>query len=71
MSQYQWEKKQVLIQEVRIMEEEEKDRDVMEQVRLESVRGFPVSVPRTHQDMKPYLKGIHLMLDSWIPHRDE
>ena len=33
--------------------------------KLESIRGFLVYVTRTYQEMVPYLKGIHLTLDSW------
>ena len=33
--------------------------------RLESIRGFLVYVSRTYSEMVPYLKGIHLTLDSW------
>jgi hypothetical protein len=32
---------------------------------LESIRGFLVYVTRTYPEMTPYLKGIHLTLDSW------
>jgi hypothetical protein len=32
---------------------------------LESIRGFLVYVGRTYTTMVPYLKGIHLTLDSW------
>ena len=38
--------------------------------RLESVRGFLVYVAGTFKAMVPYLKGIHLTLDSWRPNRD-
>jgi hypothetical protein len=37
----------------------------------ESYRGFLVYVSRTYPAMIPYLKGIHLSLDSWRPNRDE
>jgi hypothetical protein len=37
----------------------------------ESYRGFLMDVSRTYSDMVPYLKGIHLMIDSWHPHWDE
>jgi hypothetical protein len=38
---------------------------------LESARGFLVYVARTYGAMVPYLKGLHLTLDSWRPDRDE
>jgi hypothetical protein len=37
----------------------------------ESYRGFLVDVSRTYSAMVPYLKGIHLTIDSWRPNRDE
>ena len=38
---------------------------------LESYRGFLVYVSRTYPASVPYLKGIHLTLDSWRNRRDE
>jgi hypothetical protein len=37
---------------------------------LESKRGFLIYVTRTYPSMVPYLKGMHLTLDSWRPYRD-
>mmetsp|Transcript_13380 Transcript_13380/g.19133 ORF Transcript_13380/g.19133 Transcript_13380/m.19133 type:complete len:439 (-) Transcript_13380:1232-2548(-) len=37
----------------------------------EATRGFLVYVSRTYRAMVPYLKGLHLSLDSWRPGRDE
>jgi hypothetical protein len=37
----------------------------------ESYRGFLVYVSRTYKSMVPYLKGLHLSLDSWRPNQDE
>jgi hypothetical protein len=37
----------------------------------ESYRGFLVYVSRTYGAFVPYLKGIHLTLDSWRPFRDD
>jgi len=37
---------------------------------LESLRGFFVHLMRTFPIITPYLKGIHLTLDGWRPHRD-
>jgi hypothetical protein len=36
---------------------------------LESARGFLIYVVRTYPGFNPYLKGIHLTLDSWRPGR--
>ena len=33
--------------------------------RLKQIRGFLVYLSRTYPDMVPYLKGVHLTLDSW------
>jgi hypothetical protein len=38
---------------------------------LESARGFLIYVSRTYTSMIPYLKGLHLTIDSWQPHRDD
>jgi hypothetical protein len=38
---------------------------------LESIRGFLVYVSLTYTIMVPYLKGIHMTLESWRPNRDE
>jgi hypothetical protein len=37
---------------------------------LERQRGFLVYVTHTYPSLVPYLKGIHLTLDSWRPWRD-
>lgn len=38
---------------------------------LEKTRGFLVYVCRTYPTITPYLKGLHLTLDSWRPNRDQ
>jgi len=38
---------------------------------LERIRGFLVYTTRTYPAMIPYLKGIHLTLDSWRRNRDD
>ncbi len=38
---------------------------------LESYRGYLVYISRTYPNITPYLKGIHLTLDSWRPWRAE
>ena len=38
---------------------------------LESYRGFLVYLSWTYPSLVPHLKGIHLTLDSWRPHRDQ
>ena len=38
---------------------------------MESIIGFLIYVSMKYRDANPYLKGIHLTLDSWIPYREE
>jgi hypothetical protein len=38
---------------------------------LESYRDFLIYISRTYPSITPYLKGIHLTLDSWRPWRDD
>ena len=38
---------------------------------LESMVGFLIYVPLTYISMVPYLKGLHLSMNSWRPNRDE
>ena len=40
-------------------------------LRMEFIRGFLVYVYRTYRSMTPYLKGVHLNMDSWRPYGDE
>ncbi len=37
---------------------------------LERVRGFMVHIQQTYPAITPYLKGMHLTIDSWRPGRD-
>ena len=39
--------------------------------RMESIIGFLIYVTIKYRDINPYLKGLHLTLDSWIPYRDK
>jgi hypothetical protein len=38
---------------------------------LESILGFLIYVLRTYPAFTPYLKGLHLTLDSWRPNQDD
>ena len=38
--------------------------------RLEKIRGFLIYVARTYRWMTPYLKSLHLVIDSWRQGRD-
>ncbi len=48
-----------------------RDSDSIEQKKLESYRGYLIYLARTYPMITPYLKGIHLMLDSWRPWRKD
>jgi hypothetical protein len=37
---------------------------------LESARGFLVHMQQVYPSMTPYLKGLHLTIDSWLANRD-
>ena len=37
--------------------------------RMESIRGFLIYVAIKYRYMNPYLKGLRLTLDVWIPYR--
>ena len=38
---------------------------------LLSCRGFLIYVSRTYTPFKPYLRGLHKIIDSWRPFRDK
>jgi len=48
-----------------------KEPPVFEHKQMEQGRGFLVYLSRTYTSMVPYLKGIHLTLDSWREGRDD
>jgi hypothetical protein len=37
---------------------------------LESTRGFLIHMQQVYPSLTPYLKGLHLTIDSWRPNRD-
>jgi hypothetical protein len=39
--------------------------------RLLVIRGFLIYVDRTYPWLSPYIKGLHLTIDSWRPGREE
>ena len=67
--QDRWDKNWRLIAELMVMERE--GRYGMLRSRMESIIGFLVYFSRTYKDITPYLKGVHLTLESWRPYRDE
>jgi hypothetical protein len=46
-------------------------RPLMDHDELERIRGFLVYVARTYKALMPYLKGVHLTLDSWRGNRND
>lgn len=48
-----------------------RESDTIDHKTLESHRGFLIYISRTYLAITPYLKGIHLTLDSWRPWRSE
>jgi hypothetical protein len=73
VTQERWEKTQKKIDWIWRAFQDERGGDIDEDCpkghiphkKLESIRGFSVYVARTYTTMVPYLKGIHLTLDSW------
>jgi hypothetical protein len=68
ISQERWEKTKLILNWT---DNSTTECDKIEFKTLESYRGFLVYVVRTYPMMNPYLKGIHLTLDSWRPWRKE
>ena len=64
-----WDKTQRIIAELTRMDME--DSEGMHWDRMESILGLLIYVTIKYRYMNPYLKGIHLTLDSWIPYRDK
>ena len=65
VSQEKWPKTQELIREL----EEMLERDLLPLQRLLEIRGFLIYVVRTYPWLNPYIKGLHLTVDSWRPGR--
>ena len=67
VSQERWNKTKEKINWIRdfLLASPGKERVRIPHKNLESIRGFLVYVTRTYPEMVPYLKGIHLTLDSW------
>lgn len=68
-TQEKWDKARSVVLEIqRVLREDQGNFDYKT---LEQQRGFLVYVSRTYPLLVPYLKGIHLTLDSWRPYRDK
>ena len=70
VSAEKWQKAKLFIQDLQSLVEEEDDAKIPFKF-LERGRGFMVYFCRTYTSFTPYLKGIHLTLDSWRSNRDE
>ena len=64
-----WDNNWRLISELAGMEREGKYG--MYRARMEYIMGFLVYISSTYRDRIPYLKGVHLTMDSWILSRDK
>ena len=65
VSQEKWDKTKRLIREMADMVEQ----DCLPLARLLQIRGFLMYVVRTYPWINPYMKGLHLTIDSWRPLR--
>ena len=66
-TQEKWDKAKAYLKEIRA---ELDSHGLLNHKSLERIRGFLLYVTRTYPAMVPYLKGIHLTIDSWRPGRD-
>jgi hypothetical protein len=67
VSQERWDKVKHIIDWIASLMEEG---ECIEFKKLERCRGFLIYLVRTYPDINPYLKGVHLTLDSWRPWQD-
>ena len=67
VSQEKWEKTKRLIMELSRIS----DQDLLPLQRLLEIRGFLIYVVRTYPWLNPYIKGLHLTIESWRPGREE
>lgn len=66
VSQERWNKTREILKWIQAEMEES---DTIDFKQLERSRGFLIYIARTFPMLTPYLKGIHLSLDSWRPWR--
>ena len=52
-----------------LVDTEDKEEGGLDIANMESIRGLLAYTARTYHDMNPYLKGLHLTLNSWRPFR--
>ena len=68
VSQDRWDKTRMFLQKIGAWVDA--DSTQIPRKDLERIRGFLVYVATTYSVLTPYLRGIHLTLDSWRPNRD-
>jgi hypothetical protein len=70
VSQEKWDKGRRLVEE--LIDESGLDPDYyFDYKRLEQIRGFLCHLCMTFETFTPFLKGFHLTLSSYLPHRDD
>jgi hypothetical protein len=67
ISEEKWQKTR---DKIRWIRQELEKAEGVDRKELEKNRGFLVYVTRTYTNMVPFLKGIHLLLDSWRVNRN-
>ena len=67
VTQEKWDKAKGVVQELKDMRTQGADLD---RKRLEQHRGFLVHITNAYPALTPFLKGLHLTIDSWRPDRD-
>ena len=67
VSNKKWEKSRALMGELNEMI----DWPTLDRKNLERIQGFLIFISRTYRWMVPYLKGLHLSIDSWRADRDD
>ena len=74
VTQARWDKTKARIAELDSMlaevEDENSDVKDLDRKTLESIRGFLNYVGLTYKAINTFLKGMHLTIDGWRPHRD-
>lgn len=71
VSKERWEKTQAQVKELDVLVELADEDGGIPLKRLLSIRGYLQYVCRTYDWLTPYMKGLHLTVDSWREWRDE
>ena len=67
VSQVKWDKAKMILRRI---SDEMDSKPILDFKSLEKDRGFLVYLSGTYKTINPYLKGIHLTLDSWRANRN-